>query len=445
MSKLLRHIDSGQTNPQNVTVSAGRVCLCPGKKYVRNSKVFLRRAITQAFVITTLLLSRLVMPGALAEDDPSSIYYGGEFDDAAVDTSLIRIVSAGFNSSLHASADSLASTFNWNNLPLTGADSARRALAVSTAGPLASLEDLIDGRAELAIVRGDLADRIYTRPNDNRTTGHQELRLVSTHQPILLHIVVRDEFDGSTLDDLKGKRINISGKDAATMTQLSSLLNSIGFNADSYEAVYAPESHALSKLDSGNVDAVVFFDQAPSRLIADELDNHRFRLIGLPELKVQTMMDLAETNEQLRNSLTHYQMWNTADFYNNGQHVSTFGLTSFLLTRADVSQETIDLIINQLSVRPAIENKINDAGVEVTADDSRPWASPQGAFQISTDLSPIPLHSSSQLLLDIFTDAQLYGMPGSTAVPEDPAAALPADPVKRGRGSSNKNKKAEVK
>ncbi len=398
-------------------------------------------------LFASLLLTSALLPGILsAEDDPSSSYDGGEFDLNAGESSLIRIVSAGFDSSLRASAETLASTFNWRNLPLHSAESAPRALAISTSGPNASLEDLIEGRAELAIVRADLADRMYSYSGENPISGHKELRLVSTHKPILLHIVVREEFNGSTLNDLKGKRINISGKDAATMTQLSSLLNSAGFNADSYEAVYAPESHALTKLESGAVDAVVFFDQAPSRLITSQLENHRFRLIGLPEQKLQTMIDLAETNEQLRNNLTHYQLRNSADFYGDGQTITTFSLTSFLLTRADVSTETIDLIINQLSAGPAIaSNSSNDLSSDGSTNTrASTWSSPQEPHLISTEISPIPLHPSSQIFLDIFSDSEFYGLPAAQPVPGTPAAALPGENSLRARGRGVKNKTAGV-
>lgn len=405
---------------------------------VQNGILSARRRAVSLIAILLCLMLTAVAP-AIGDESLTDLY-AGEFDLNASNTSLIRVVSDGFGSSLHASADSLVSSFNWRHLPLHGTGDTKRALAVSTAGPLASLEDLIDGRAELAIVRADLADRTYTRPVENSLSGNQELRLVSTHKPVLLHIIVRDEFDGSTLSDLRGKRINIGGEDAATMLQLSSFLNSIGLDADSYEAVYAPVSHALTRLETGVVDAVMFFDQAPSRLVGDALENRKFRLIGLPEQKVQAAMELGRNNSLLQSSFIHYQLRESGDFYDNTQPVAALSLTTFLLTREDVSSETIDMIINQLSVGPTTGANPNTG--ESTDNANKPdFKTTQEPFQISTDLSPIPLHLSSQLLLDIFTDSFF----GSLSTPGTPAAAAQRDQSTIGSGiAANKRDVAEV-
>jgi len=187
------------------------------------------------------------------------------WDQITPDTGLVRIVSADFSGGLYESSKSLATLFNWRHMPdqFAGGETINRAIAVSTAGPLSSLEALMEGRAELAIVRADLADRIFKRDDEIRFDARGELRLLSTHIPVMLHVVVRDDFEGNNLSDLAGKRVNIGTEDAATMLNLSELLHQSGFATSTFDPYFAPVRDALRRLDTGSVDAVAFFDQAP--------------------------------------------------------------------------------------------------------------------------------------------------------------------------------------
>ena len=340
------------------------------------------------------------------------------WDQITPDTGLVRIVSADFSGGLYESSKSLATLFNWRHMPdqFAGGETINRAIAVSTAGPLSSLEALMEGRAELAIVRADLADRIFKRDDEIRFDARGELRLLSTHIPVMLHVVVRDDFEGNNLSDLAGKRVNIGTEDAATMLNLSELLHQSGFATSTFEPYFAPVRDALRRLDTGSVDAVAFFDQAPSTLVSDSLNTRKFRLLA-----VNSEQDIGDTKGKFTppSAQSHYfSTANTADFYNNGQNSPALVAATYLLSRREVSQESLNSVISLLDIRP-IGTKPGEKPAAAKADDADNslTVEPKAEFQLKVDpayyqqpfrvadwMSPIPLHPSAQVQIDIFTD-----------------------------------------
>jgi len=281
---------------------------------------------------------------------------------------------------------------------------------------LSSLEALMEGRAEFAIVRADLADRIFKRDDEIRFDGRGELRLVSTHIPAMLHVVVRDDFEGNNLSDLAGKRVNIGTNDAATIMNLSELLQRSGFATNSFEPYFAPVGDALRRLDTGNVDAVVFFDQAPSTLVSDALNSRKFRLLA-----VDNGQDHSESRSKFSSSSAksrYFRTANSADFYSNGQNSPVLVAATYLLTRREVSPDTLNSVISLLDIHPISTKPGEMPAAAKAGDDNKstiveaPAEKPQKVdpnyyqqpFRVANWMSPIHLHTSAQVLIDIFTD-----------------------------------------
>jgi len=314
-------LPASSSEPERRPYGQALACVCRilGAVTLATLKTYSKR-FHQLFLTLATLLATAVIASVYAED-------GTEYwDQITPDTGLVRIVSADFGGGLYESSKSLATLFNWRHMPdqFAGGETINRAIAVSTAGPLSSLEALMEGRAELAIVRADLADRIFKRDDEIRFDARGELRLLATH----IHVVVRDDFEGNNLSDLAGKRVNIGTEDAATMMNLSELLHQSGFATSAFEPYFAPVSDALRRLDTGNVDAVAFFDQAPSTLVSDALNTRKFRLLA-----VNSEHDVGDSKGKFTppSSQSHYfSTANTADFYSNGQNSPALELGYFL-------------------------------------------------------------------------------------------------------------------
>lgn len=328
-----------------------------------------------------------------------------DYDFARADI-LLRIAASSHGSSIHQSAKTLATLFNWQQMPdELESEGQQRAIPISTSGHEASVHDLLEGRAELAIVRADIADGMHIREEENDKTVGASLRLVTTHQPEFLHIIVRSDFEGVSVKSLEGKRVNIGGASSLVQRGIPQLLAEAGCSIADMETFHAPTGDALRRLDEGLLDAVVFFDQAPSQLVASQLTELRYRLLPYQQIPVE------ESKQNNANAPGYFSSANSGQFYQTPETVNSLLAATYLLTRSDVTGNAIDPVVQLLSVKPELAAAMpaKNSGEQNQNPRHKP-------FQVSESYSPIPLHSSSQLLIDIFSDPQVVDNPAADAV-----------------------------
>ena len=347
--------------------------------------------------------SGITLFSVIALADPELQDY--EFVNADV---LLRISAENHQSGTHHSANTLATLFNWQQLPDEFQTSGQqRAIAISTSSALASLNDLITGRSEMAIVRADLADTFFSGKNvDADELALNAMRLVSTHLPEFLHIVVRSDFKGASVKALDGKRINVAGESSITKRDFKQILTQAGCYLDSMEFTYAPVSEALQRLDAGLLDAVVFFDQAPSNLVKNKLANLDYRLLPYNEIRDGGVnADIADS------SRVYFGQALSTDFYQMPESVRSLTVATYLLTHKDVPLTSVETVVQILDVQPQLQasnsrNRTDTLANKIAIDGVGAYESShrEQPYTISSMLSPIPLHPSSQLLIDIFAD-----------------------------------------
>jgi len=317
-----------------------------------------------------------------------------EFDTADL---LLRIAAANHDSGIYKSAKNLAALFNWQQMPegFEGGQQ-QRAITVATSGAEASVIDLLEGRAELAIVRADVADAVFQSHQDDSAARQNTLRLIATHKPEFLHIVVRADFEGSSLNSLDGTRVNVGKTFEHSSHAVPELLRAAGCDVNSMTLFYAPPTEALRRLQEGGLDAVVFFDQAPSKLIAQDINELKLRMLPYP------MPDFGDSGNTVQSASNYYTTTTSADFYQQPETVSSILGATYLLTRSDVPSSAIEPLVQLLSVQPQLPALKDGDGAPL---DKKAAVKPLlRALSISNSLSPIPLHPSSQLLIDIFAD-----------------------------------------
>lgn len=324
---------------------------------------------------------------------------------------VLRISAKNHGSGIHKSAKIIASLFNWQQLGDEFSGGQQRAIPISTTSAESSLTDLLERRAELAILRADLADQIFAVSNESSSLDAGSLRLVSTHTPEFLHIIVRGDHDGATVKSLDGKRINIGASSETAHRDFKKLLADAGCYVPEMDFVYAPVADGLQRLESGTVDAVIFFDQAPSNLVAEKLENLEYRLLHFSVIR-----DGAISRPAANPVAQYFSNSSSAEFYTTPQHVRSLTRATYLLTRNDVQQTSIDPIVQLLNIQPQLDINISAGGAETQLTGDLASKAQQKVadmhlrpYTISETLSPIPLHPSSQLLIDIFADPATLG------------------------------------
>lgn len=322
-----------------------------------------------------------------------------ETSDDVMETfeSLLRINSSHAESSIYRSANALAGMFNWRFLAENEYPGDKHPMAVplSSPGTVTSIGDLVNGRSELALVRADIADLAFQQSPDLEFTGNtKNLRVVSTHRPVILHLVVRKEFNGDSITDLVGKTVGVGPTGDATLFGLQDVFALHGVAVSEMKVVSPMVGESLNRLRNGRLDAVAYFDQAPSHAIQDAVANGEFKLLSMNQAHIEEFCE--------ENPTTYIQPILSSDFYSNSDNVTSIAIGTYLLTHRHVSSLSIEAVLDTLSTTSA---------ASFSEDESKRSRFKQllTPFVINQQLSPIPLHKGARFLNDIFGDLPSSG------------------------------------
>ena len=135
-------------------------------------------------------------------------------------------------------------------------------------GAMSSLEALHgDGGANAAIVQADVLDYLqsYAGQDPKIAQAVQGVELAASLFRQELHVVARDGVDA--MGALDGARVNLGPLTSGGFLTATITLDLLGIQPA--EKLRLPIREALAALKAGDLDAVMFVDAAPSRILAD--------------------------------------------------------------------------------------------------------------------------------------------------------------------------------
>ena len=213
----------------------------------------------------------------------------------------------------------------------------------TTAGSNANIRLLSDGYIEIGLAQADLIADAYKT--------NEDLRAIAGLYTETCQLVVRADSNIQTLDDLSGHTVSIGAEESGT------------------------ERNATKELKAGDIDAF-FCTAGLTTTVIDELSNEcDIRLIPLTDTVISKMLEssLAYTSEVIP----------AGTYTGQTTDISTIGVKSVLITKADVSDDTIEQLTSLLFEK---ENEIsysNSLKLELTYD-------------FATDDIPIPFHDGAK-------------------------------------------------
>jgi uncharacterized protein len=138
------------------------------------------------------------------------------------------------------------------------------AIVQSTAGSVANVEGLRDGRFESAFVQADVADAaLHAQWMFEGEEPARELRAIASLYPEALHLVAHPAADVESVADLRGKRVAVDEPGSGTLAQALLVLKAAGLRAEDIEPVYVKHGPALAMMRRGELDAMFAVGGAP--------------------------------------------------------------------------------------------------------------------------------------------------------------------------------------
>ncbi|WP_312479317.1 TAXI family TRAP transporter solute-binding subunit [Stutzerimonas nitrititolerans] len=167
--------------------------------------------------------------------------------------------------------------------------------APSTAGSVTNIVSLHNGEYELGFIQSDHQHKALQglAPFD-KDGPIDELRAVFSLQTEILTVVARADSGIETVDDLKGKRVNIGVPGSGSRDTFDEVMKAKGWsNADFALAGELKPAEMASALGDNNLDAITYVVGHPSGAIQEALTNVEARLIPVSGAEIEKLLQSA--------------------------------------------------------------------------------------------------------------------------------------------------------
>lgn len=216
-----------------------------------------------------------------------------------------------------------------------------RCSAESTGGSVFNVNTIRQGELDMGIVQSDVQYNAMNGLENFADAGpDEELRSVFSLHPEPLTAVVRADSGIESLEDLKGKRVNIGNPGSGQRAAVEILMEKLGWTTDDFElASELPSREQSQALCDNRVDAFLFTVGHPSGSIAEPVATCGAQLISL---------EGDEVDELVEDNPYYFSATIPAGTYNNEEDIHTYGVgatfVSSTRTSADVVYEVVKAV-----------------------------------------------------------------------------------------------------
>lgn len=239
----------------------------------------------------------------------------------------IKIGAAGLGGGYHEFGDALANIMNTD-------DSKYELEVKTTAGSAANLRLLSEDYIQLAIAQADMINNAYYGEGSYKDNSYQGFSAVAALYTEACQIVVRDDSDITSVDDLQGKKVSTGEAESGTEQNALQILSVYGLGDNLVDAVSLDYSDAAVALQNGEIDAF-FCTAGIQTTVIDELSKQcGIRIMSLDEKHIDKLMSGYGFYTEFEIPSGTYQGQTEA--------VTTVGVKAVLLASNKLSAETVE-------------------------------------------------------------------------------------------------------
>lgn len=233
----------------------------------------------------------------------------------------IRFGAAGTGGIYNETANSIKS--------IADADGSLKIETKTTAGSAANVRLLSQNYLDAAIVQSDIAYDALNGENNFEKSGTLEgYSAVAGLFTEACHIVVREDSDIKSVDDLLGKTVSIGEEESGSELNAKQILSAYGLNAKMVKEKNLNYAEAATQLKNGDIDAA-FFTLGLNATVVEELSKQcKIRLIGIDDA----------TAKKLKNTYSYVDCTIPKDTYNGqSDEVGTVAVKAVLIVNDRLS------------------------------------------------------------------------------------------------------------
>ena len=203
----------------------------------------------------------------------------------------------------------------------------------STPGSVYNVDSVSSGENEFALVQSDV--QFFAVSGEGRWQGRpaSQLRAVMALYPETLTVLAREDSGIGTIEQLKGKRVNIGAPGTGSRVTWDELKGALKITeADLAEAAELKTDAAAERLCSNTLDASLMIVGHPSGMVERQLTSCPLKLVPVSGPGVDALV-------AMRPYYTAATIPGSA--YGLAADVPTFGVKATLVTSANVPEDTV--------------------------------------------------------------------------------------------------------
>lgn len=245
----------------------------------------------------------------------------------------IRVGAAGLGGMYHAFADTFTDIAQSENEDY-------KMEVKTTAGSAANLRLLSENYVQLAIAQADLTNDAYYGTGIFEGKEYQGYSAIAGLYTEACQIVVRDDSDIKSVDDLQGKKISIGEEESGTEQNANQILAAYGLTDQLVDKVNLDYTEAASELKNGEIDAFFCTAGIQTTVIGELSKQCEIRLLALDENEKDKLMKAYDF-------YTEYEI--PAETYaGQTEAVDTVGVKAVLLASDKLSEKTVENLTQTL-------------------------------------------------------------------------------------------------
>lgn len=209
-----------------------------------------------------------------------------------------------------------------------------RCTVASSEGSVANIDALRRGERALGFAQADLAQQAYSGSGAFENAGPFDgLRTVLSLHPETVTVIAAPGSEIGSVQDLRGKRVNVGPAGSGQRASMQSLMNALGWTDNDFEAATGlPASEQVGALCGGDIDAAV--------LIAGHPNSSVKRALGCGATLVP--VSGPAINRLVRGAPYYSTTVIPGGLYPDvSQDVPTYGVTALLLSSTNTARETV--------------------------------------------------------------------------------------------------------
>lgn len=206
----------------------------------------------------------------------------------------------------------------------------------TTGGSVANINGIRTGDLDLGVAQSDWQYHAYngTAPDKFPDGKFDGLRAVFSVHPEPFTVVARADSGISTIDDLKGKRVNIGNPGSGQRGTMEVLMDKMGWSMDDFTlASELKSSEQAAALCDNKVDAIVFTVGHPNGSIKEATTSCESKLINVDN---DAAKSLANDNDFYAMATIPGGMYAGTD-----NDVTTFGVGATFVSSSDTPEEVV--------------------------------------------------------------------------------------------------------